>query len=122
MPICQAPQLMVYIDSAVTSVLLASPDTYYVVDTVMTAVTITLPPMLPVGQVITIQNAPNNGLQMGGTAPGNNVNILTTYPETFDDGTASQALGPPTSTITAAARTYYPTGGVAQAGFAGWAH
>jgi len=122
MPIYQDPQLMVYINSAVTSVLTASPDTYYVVDTAMTAVTITLPPGIPAGQVITIQNAPNNGPQLGGTVPGSNVNIRTTSPEVFDDGTTSQALGPPATMITAAARTYYPTGGIAQAGFSGWAH
>jgi hypothetical protein len=122
MPIYQEPQLMAYIDSAITSVVTAVTDTYYVVDTAMTAVSVTLPPGIPVGQVITIQNAPNNGPQMGGTVPGGNVTILTTSPEVFDDGTTSQVLGPPTSMITAACRTYYPTGGVAQAGFAGWAH
>ena len=53
---------------------------------------------------------------------GNNLTIATTSPEVFDDGSTSQGLGPPSSEITAAARTYFPTGTDSQAGFNGWCH
>lgn len=122
MPIYQQAQAFAYIDSAVTTSFTASPSTYYVVDTAAAPVTCTLPPGIAIGQVVTVQNAPASGFQQGGTVPGNNLVINTTSPEVFDDGTASQALGPPTSMITAAARTYYPTGPSAQAGFNGWIH
>lgn len=122
MPIYQEPQSFIYIDSAATTSFTAQPSRYYVVDTAHAAVTCTLPPNIPVGQVVTVQNAPANGAQMGGPVNGNNLTIQTTSPEVFDDGGTSQGLGPPSSLITAAARTYNPTGGIAQAGYDGWAH
>lgn len=122
MAISQAAQAMVYVDSSLNTVVEAVAGTYYVVDTAFAAVVIQLPPGAALGEVITVKNAPNNGAQMGGSVPGNNLTITTTSPEVFDDGSTSQGLGPPATLITAAARTYYPTGPGAQAGFNGWVH
>jgi hypothetical protein len=122
MPIYEQAQAQAYIDSSVTTSFTASPGTDYTIDTATAAVTATLPAAGTIGQVITLRNAPANGPQMGGTVTGNTLTILTTSPETFDDGTSSDTLGPPTSMITAACRTYYPTGPGTQAGFNGWVH
>lgn len=122
MPVYQEAQSFTYIDSAVTTDFTAAPSTYYVVDTKVAAVTCHLPAAVPVGKVITVQNAPAGGAQVGGTNAGNNLTITTTSPEVFDDGSTSQGLGPPSSPITAAARIYYPTGTGSQAGFNGWIH
>jgi hypothetical protein len=122
MPNYQGSIEMVYIDSASETLVDAQEGFAYVIDTAVHAVTIVLPSGIEPGEVVTIWNAPAGGLQLGGTNPGHNVTVQTMSPEEFDDGTFSQVLSAPTSMITAAARTYFPTGSDSQAGFNGWCH
>jgi hypothetical protein len=122
MPLYQNAQEIIEVDSSVTTLLDAQPGCFYIIDTSAAAVTVVLPAGIAIGDVITVQNFPAGGFQVGGTVAGNNLVIDTTSPELFDDGSSSQTLGPPTSAITAAARTYYPTGPGSQAGFNGWVH
>jgi hypothetical protein len=122
MPLYQKAQAIVTINSATTTMVTATPDTFYLIDTATAAVTVTLPASVEPGSVVSVQNFPAGGFQVGGTVVGNNLTIQTTSPETFDDGGTSQGLGPPSSEITAAARTYFPTGTDSQAGYNGWVH
>lgn len=115
-----------YVDSAVTTSFTAQPDVYYVIDTATAGVTVTLPTGTAIGHSIVIANAPANGPQRGGVVAGNNLTIDPGAGETIE-GNASDTLGPPTSTVTAATRQYFPTGansgsGAGQAGFTGWMH
>jgi hypothetical protein len=113
-----------YVNSADTTSVTAAVDTYYVVDTASTAVTITFPAGVAIGHWIIVQNAPAGGLQLGGTNPGHDVTVVAGDGETFE-GDSSVTVSPPTSRTTAACRQYFPVGpeSADQSGFgAGWAH
>lgn len=122
MPLYQEAQIVVYIDPSLTPVLPSGVSILYRVDTSKGDFLLILPAGIPVQQVVTVQNFPAGGPQVGGTVVGGNVTVQTTSPETFDDGSTSQVLGPPVSPITAATRTYMPTGTGSQAGYNGWMH
>lgn len=111
-----------YIDSAATTTFTAATDTYYVVDTAAAAVTAILPAGVALGHWIVIQNAPANGFQLGGTTAGNNVTVQGSSGETFE-GTTTDTISPPTSTVTAAAHKFFPAGGSPSPGWTGggWA-
>jgi hypothetical protein len=118
---------VVDVDSADTTSLDAELDTYYIIDTATAGVTITLPDGASSdGHWVIIQNAPAGGFQVGGSVAGNNVTIETSG---SDDlviaGSSSESLGPPTSTVTAACKRFFPTGnnsgtGAGEAGITGW--
>lgn len=116
-----APQQQA-VNSAVTTTVTAVAGGYYVIDTATAAVTVNLPAGASSTDWITIQNAPASGPQVGGATPGHTITINPAAGETIE-GSSSDSLGPPTSTVTAACRRYYPTGtnsGTA-AGITGWA-
>lgn len=111
----------VYINSAFITSVTAVIDTYYVADTATAPVAITLPQGVPSGHWIVVQNAPNNGPQMGGGTVGNNVTVQAGGAETLE-GSATDIVVPPVSTVTAAAHKYFPVGtSSGSSGFgAGW--
>jgi hypothetical protein len=100
----------VYVDSAVTTSLTMAIDHYYVVDTAVAAVTLTLPTGVNIGHWIVIQNAPANGPQLGGGTVGNNINVKSGTGETVEGSKNDSALSPPTGPTTAKGRIYFPTG------------
>jgi len=117
----------VNIDSGSETSFTASLDTYYIIDTASAAVTVTLPVGADSdGHWVIIQNSPAGGYQVGGTVAGNSITIQSQSSEDITTtGTTSESLGPPTSTVTAACRRYFPTGansgtGSGQAGITGW--
>lgn len=111
-----------YVDSSVTTSLTASVNTLYVVDTAAAAVTVTLPSAVAIGNWVVIVNAPANGPQMGGTAPGNNITVAASGGETIE-GSSTFTRHPPTSLVTAATSKFWPAGAASgSTGFgAGWA-
>ena len=110
----------VYVDSSITTTLTATVDTYYVVDTAVAAVTITLPVGVPIGHCIVVQNAPATGFQLGGSTTGHNVTVNAGGSETIEGGSAT--VVPPTTAATPAAQKYFPVGSASgSSGFgAGW--
>ena len=112
--------IQTYIDSNVTTSFTAVSDTYYVVDTAIAAVTITLPIGVTIGHQIVIQNAPATGPQLGGVTVGHNITVNGGSGETVEGG--SDTIVPPTTLTTPASRKYFPVGSASSnSGFgAGW--